>query len=79
MKIEEYAPEMTPTMSAKAKSWSDRAAEDVETDDRQQRDEGRRQRAADRLPQRDVGDLANGERRMSGMFSRMRSKMMIVS
>ena len=33
-----------------------RAAEDVETDDRQQRDERRRQRASDRLPERDVGD-----------------------
>src|SRR5262249_17257010 len=33
-----------------------RAAEDVEADDRQQRDERRGQRAPDRLPQRDVGD-----------------------
>ena len=80
MKIDEYAPEPMPMSSANAKSFSVVAAEEEQRDDRQQRDERRRQRAADRLPERDVGDRPRSDaRRISGMFSRMRSKMMIVS
>ena len=56
MKIDEYAPEVTPTSSANAKSLQRRAAEEEQRADRQQRDERRRQRAADRLPERDVDD-----------------------
>ena len=56
------------------------AAEHEERDDREERDERRRERARDRLPERDVGERRGTTPRfISGMFSRMRSKMMIVS
>ena len=56
MKIDEYAPEVMPTSSANAKSFRVAPPKMNSATDRQQRDERRRQRTADRLPQRDVRD-----------------------
>ena len=79
MKIEEYAPDVMPTVSAKAKSLS------VAPPNSRIEMTGSSVMnvvASERLivSQSDTfAIVANGARRMSGMFSRMRSKMMIVS
>ena len=74
MKIDEYAPEMTPTMSANAKSFSVAPPKTSSAIDRQQRDERRGQRAADRLPQRDVRDRRERLRAASAGCSRARGR-----
>ena len=79
MKIEEYAPEMTPTISAKAKSLSvcpPRMSRQMIGSSVMN------VVASERLivsHSETSAMVANGDRRMSGMFSRTRSKMMIVS
>ena len=79
MKIEEYAPEMTPTISAKAKSLS---VAPPRISRQMIGSSVMNVVASERLivsHSETLAIVANGDRRMSGMFSRMRSKMMIVS
>ena len=79
MKIDEYAPERMPTISAKAKSCN------VAPPKKSSAPIGSSVMNVV-ASERRIGSqsetfaiVANGARRMSGMFSRMRSKMMIVS
>ena len=79
MKIDEYAPDTMPTISANAKSFS------VAPPNRNSETTGSnvmKDVASDRLIVSHSDTfviVANDERRMIGMFSRTRSKMMIVS
>jgi hypothetical protein len=73
------APDAMPTMQREREVLQRRAAEEEQRSDRQQRDERRRQRAAIVSHSETFAIVANDARRISGMFSRMRSKMMIVS
>ena len=79
MKIDEYAPETTPMSSANAKSFS------VAPPKRSSEMIGRIVMNVVASERRIVSHsetfaiVAIGARRISGMFSRMRSKMMIVS
>ena len=79
MKIDEYAPEVTPTSSANAKSCS------VEPPKKNSAPTGSSVMNVVASERRIVSHsdtfaiVANDARRMIGMFSRIRSKMMIVS
>ena len=79
MKIDEYAPDVTPTSSAKAKSFS------VAPPNRNSAPTGSNVMNVVANDRRIVSHsetftiVASDARRMIGMFSRMRSKMMIVS
>ena len=79
MKIDEYAPEVMPTRSAKAKSFS------VVPPKKKSEPTGSSVMNVVASERRIVSQsetfaiVANDARRISGMFSRMRSKMMIVS
>ncbi len=79
MKIDEYAPEPMPTSSANAKSFS------VSPPKKRSAPTGSSVMNVVASERRIVSQsetfaiVANGARRISGMFSRMRSKMMIVS
>ena len=79
MKIDEYAPEVTPTMSANAKSFS---VEPPRVSSATIGSSVMNVVASDRLivsHSETFAIVANGCSRISGMFSRTRSKMMIVS
>ena len=79
MKIDEYAPDAMPTSSANAKSFS------VSPPKKNSAATGSSVMNVVASERRIVSQsetfviVANDERRISGMFSRMRSKMMIVS
>ena len=79
MKIEEYAPDVIPMRSAKAKSFS------VAPPKKNSETTGSSVMNVVASERRIVSQsetfaiVANGARRISGMFSRTRSKMMIVS
>ena len=80
MKIDEYGADAMPDHQREGEVLQRRAAEDEQRGDRQQRDERRRRANGGSSPTARRSRSSRTTRaRISGMFSRMRSKMMIVS
>ena len=79
MKIDEYAPAAIPTISAKAKSFSvsPPKRKSAPTGSSVMNDVASERRIVSQSET--LAIVANDDRRMIGMFSLMRSKMMIVS